>query len=234
MIGPFEAGERILLVDQRDRRYLLTLQTGETWHSHGGGALARPADRVARGDPGALGDGDGVPSVPAAAGRLRAEDAEGRPGRLPQGRRRDPGRGGRLPGCPRPGGRDGFGLAHAGAVPGHRSRGPGGLLRPAARVPGGGGSEHRVVLREGAGLARAPRWRRPRRRGERRDLRPRDPGSPGAVGDARAARDRAARRARSSAGTCRRRTRSNSSCSPWSATGTSTSRRSRSSTARGT
>ena len=36
MIGPFEAGERILLVDQRDRRYLLTLQTGETWHSHGG------------------------------------------------------------------------------------------------------------------------------------------------------------------------------------------------------
>jgi hypothetical protein len=37
MIGPFEAGERILLVDQRDRRYLLTLQTGETWHSHGGG-----------------------------------------------------------------------------------------------------------------------------------------------------------------------------------------------------
>jgi uncharacterized protein (TIGR00269 family) len=37
MIGPFEAGEKILLVDQRGRRYLLTLQTGETWHSHGGG-----------------------------------------------------------------------------------------------------------------------------------------------------------------------------------------------------
>src|SRR4030095_12990819 len=37
MMGPSEAGERILLVDQRDRRYLLTLQTGETWHSHGGG-----------------------------------------------------------------------------------------------------------------------------------------------------------------------------------------------------
>ena len=37
MIGPFEAGERILLVDQRDRRYLVTLQTDETWHSHGGG-----------------------------------------------------------------------------------------------------------------------------------------------------------------------------------------------------
>ena len=53
-----------------------------------------------------LGDGDGVPGVPAAAGRLRAEDAAGRPGRLPQGPRRDPDRGGRLPGRSRPGGRD--------------------------------------------------------------------------------------------------------------------------------
>jgi tRNA (adenine57-N1/adenine58-N1)-methyltransferase len=37
--GPFEAGERALLLDQRGRRYLVTLKTGETWHSHGG-ALA--------------------------------------------------------------------------------------------------------------------------------------------------------------------------------------------------
>jgi len=37
--GPFEAGERILLVDSRDRRYLVRLQAGQTWHSHGG-ALA--------------------------------------------------------------------------------------------------------------------------------------------------------------------------------------------------
>jgi tRNA (adenine57-N1/adenine58-N1)-methyltransferase len=35
--GPFEAGERVLLVDQRGRRYLLTLEAGATWHSHGGG-----------------------------------------------------------------------------------------------------------------------------------------------------------------------------------------------------
>jgi tRNA (adenine57-N1/adenine58-N1)-methyltransferase catalytic subunit len=35
--GRFEPGERILLVDARDRRYLVTLQAGETWHSHGGG-----------------------------------------------------------------------------------------------------------------------------------------------------------------------------------------------------
>jgi tRNA (adenine57-N1/adenine58-N1)-methyltransferase len=35
--GPFEPGERILLIDQRERRYLLRLAPGETWHSHGGG-----------------------------------------------------------------------------------------------------------------------------------------------------------------------------------------------------
>ncbi len=37
MSGPFEPGERVLLVDQRGRRYLVRLATGETWHSHGGG-----------------------------------------------------------------------------------------------------------------------------------------------------------------------------------------------------
>jgi tRNA (adenine57-N1/adenine58-N1)-methyltransferase len=35
--APFEPGERILLVDQRRRRYLVRLRAGETWHSHGGG-----------------------------------------------------------------------------------------------------------------------------------------------------------------------------------------------------
>ena len=37
MSGPFEAGERVLLIDRRGRRYLLRLRAGETWHSHGGG-----------------------------------------------------------------------------------------------------------------------------------------------------------------------------------------------------
>lgn len=37
MSVPFEPGERILLVDQRGRRYLVKLRAGETWHSHGGG-----------------------------------------------------------------------------------------------------------------------------------------------------------------------------------------------------
>lgn len=37
MSGPFEPDERVLLVDQRGRRYLVRLRPGETWHSHGGG-----------------------------------------------------------------------------------------------------------------------------------------------------------------------------------------------------
>lgn len=37
MSGPLEPGERVLLLDQRGRRYLVKLRAGETWHSHGGG-----------------------------------------------------------------------------------------------------------------------------------------------------------------------------------------------------
>ncbi len=51
MSGPFEAGERVLLVDRRGRRYLLRLQAGETWHSHGGGL---PHDLVIGSAEGAL------------------------------------------------------------------------------------------------------------------------------------------------------------------------------------
>ncbi len=32
----FEAGERVMLVDQRDRTYLMTLQVGGTYHTHSG------------------------------------------------------------------------------------------------------------------------------------------------------------------------------------------------------
>lgn len=37
MSGPLEPGERVLLLDQRGRRYLVRLRAGEIWHSHGGG-----------------------------------------------------------------------------------------------------------------------------------------------------------------------------------------------------
>jgi tRNA (adenine57-N1/adenine58-N1)-methyltransferase len=36
MRGPFEPGERALLVDERGRRFLVRLQTGATFHFHGG------------------------------------------------------------------------------------------------------------------------------------------------------------------------------------------------------
>ena len=35
-MSAFEAGERVMLVDQRDRTYLMTLQTGGTYHTHSG------------------------------------------------------------------------------------------------------------------------------------------------------------------------------------------------------
>ncbi|MDQ3210593.1 MAG: tRNA (adenine-N1)-methyltransferase [Actinomycetota bacterium] len=34
--GPFEPGDRILLIDQRDRTYLFRLETGGTYHTHSG------------------------------------------------------------------------------------------------------------------------------------------------------------------------------------------------------
>jgi tRNA (adenine57-N1/adenine58-N1)-methyltransferase len=36
MSAPFEPGERVLFVDQRDRTYLVRLETGGTFHTHGG------------------------------------------------------------------------------------------------------------------------------------------------------------------------------------------------------
>ncbi|MFB3737943.1 MAG: tRNA (adenine-N1)-methyltransferase [Candidatus Velamenicoccus archaeovorus] len=50
MGAPFEPGERVLLIDGRGRRYLLTrLRPGERWHSHGG---AVPHDLIIGSDEG--------------------------------------------------------------------------------------------------------------------------------------------------------------------------------------
>ena len=38
-VAPFEAGERVLFIDQRDRHYLVRMQAGGTFHTHSG-ALA--------------------------------------------------------------------------------------------------------------------------------------------------------------------------------------------------
>jgi tRNA (adenine57-N1/adenine58-N1)-methyltransferase len=36
MSAPFQAGEKVLLIDQRDRTYLFSLQAGATYHTHAG------------------------------------------------------------------------------------------------------------------------------------------------------------------------------------------------------
>ena len=36
MSAPFEAGEKVLLIDQRDRTHLFSLEAGATYHTHGG------------------------------------------------------------------------------------------------------------------------------------------------------------------------------------------------------
>ena len=36
MSAPFEAGEKVLLIDQRERTYLVSLQAGATYHTHAG------------------------------------------------------------------------------------------------------------------------------------------------------------------------------------------------------
>ena len=85
MAGEFRAGDKVLLVDNKDRRYLITLTEGGEFHSHTGVHPARRHRRYAR--------GHGVPveprvalrRLPAAAVRLRAEDAPRCAGHLSEG-----------------------------------------------------------------------------------------------------------------------------------------------------
>ena len=46
---PFEPGEKVLLIDQRDRTYLFTLQAGGTYHTHSGTLAHDDAARERRG-----------------------------------------------------------------------------------------------------------------------------------------------------------------------------------------
>jgi tRNA (adenine57-N1/adenine58-N1)-methyltransferase catalytic subunit len=49
--APFEPGERVLLLDQKGRRYLVRLRPGETFHFHGGGV---PHDLILGSDEGTM------------------------------------------------------------------------------------------------------------------------------------------------------------------------------------
>src|ERR1700751_2809589 len=48
MPGPLEAGERVLLIDPKDRRYLITLVAGATFHTHAG--VVAHDDLIGRGE----------------------------------------------------------------------------------------------------------------------------------------------------------------------------------------
>ena len=151
MIGPFEAGERVLLIDQRDRTYLVHLSTGATFHTHCGtldhdavlGAVEGTRLETSRGmvlvafRPRFA---DYVLKMPRGAQVVYPKDlgpivtyADIFPGArvLEAGTR--------------------LGRAHDRLVPSRGRCGPGRLLRAPGRASREGGREHRGVLRQDAG-----------------------------------------------------------------------------------
>ena len=96
---PFAAGDRVLLVDAKRRRHLITLAEGGEFHTHAGRARARRRSSAAD-------EGSTVRTTlrraprrgAADARRVRARDAARRAGDLPEGPRADPHARRRLPG----------------------------------------------------------------------------------------------------------------------------------------
>ncbi len=87
---PLAVGERVMLTDRKHRRYVVVLEDGAQWHSHGGAIEHDDADRAARGHRGTNDQehgGDGLPPHPH---RLHDEDGAWCPGRLSQGPGDDP------------------------------------------------------------------------------------------------------------------------------------------------
>ena len=60
MSNLFEAGDRVLLVDRKDRRYLVTLEAGGEFHSHTG--VVDHDDLIGSPDGGRLRSSRGAPS----------------------------------------------------------------------------------------------------------------------------------------------------------------------------
>ena len=100
---PLQAGEQVLLIDGKDRRYLVRLDAGGEFHTHAG---ILPHDQIIGGDEGRLLRANTrrhVPGDPADADRLRPQDEARRSGHLPQGPRAAAASGRRLPRRPGPG-----------------------------------------------------------------------------------------------------------------------------------
>ena len=88
-VSRFRAGERVLLVDGKQRRYLVTLAEGGEFHSHTG---VVPHAALIGSEEGVVAPVDArvpVHRVPADAVGLRAEDAPRRAGHLSEGPRAD-------------------------------------------------------------------------------------------------------------------------------------------------
>ena len=163
MPGPLAAGERVLLIDPKDRRYLLTLVSGATFHTHAGVLAHDDIIGAAEGCRVTGSTGRSFLVLRPDAERHRAQDAPGGPGHLPQGPRRHPHRGRHRARAARPrGGRRLGGPLHdrpARRGVHRRLRAPRGLRRAGPGQRGG----H-------AGPRRALPGRDPRRdRGHRRD-----------------------------------------------------------------
>ena len=107
----FAAGDRVLLVDAKRRRHLVTLVEGGQFHTHNG---VLEHDLLIGAEEGLSGAHDARRAAhggAADARRVRARDAARCAGHLPEGPRAHPGARRRVPGCPCP--RVGGGLGRA-------------------------------------------------------------------------------------------------------------------------
>ena len=116
-------GERVLLIDAKQRRYLLKLRPGDSFHTHAGHPRPRRRHRECpRAAPCVGSTGREFLVFRPDAGRRRAQDAPRGPGHLSEGSRRDPDRGRRRPGPADPRGRRGLRCALDGAAAGRGAR----------------------------------------------------------------------------------------------------------------
>ena len=100
---PLQAGEQVLLIDGKDRRYLVRLDAGGEFHTHAG---ILPHDEIIGGDEGRLlraNSGVTYRVIRPTLTDFVLKMKRGRPGHLPEGPRAAPAAGRRLPRRPGPG-----------------------------------------------------------------------------------------------------------------------------------
>ena len=207
--GALRIGERVLLIDAKDRRYLVRLREGATFHTHSG--LVAHADLIGRREGSTVEGSTGRQFLVAAphARRRGAEDAARRPGHLPEGPRCDPARRRRRP---RDAGARVRGGVRCALHDAPARRGLGARLRAPRGVRRDGARERRRIPRRGRRLHdRDPRRDRRHRRTRARSRAARHADTLGRLGGGR---ERPSSAAGSSSRTCRRSTRPRSCARP--------------------